>query len=125
MRALVRIAALTIALAMAAPVAAESVRVSTDQVERVHLRGSATDIVIGNPAVADVSLIDARTLAITGKSPGTTSLVVFDRGRRVLFEGPVSVSVAAGQVSMVRGVEAGPSEERVFTCNGVCTARAR
>jgi Flp pilus assembly secretin CpaC len=119
-----RTVALSVTLALAAPAAAQSVRVSADQVERVHLRGSATDVVIGNPAVADVSLIDPRTLAITGKAPGVTSLVVFDRSRRVLFDGPISVGVEAGRVSMVRGAEGGAAEERAYSCNGVCTPKA-
>jgi Flp pilus assembly secretin CpaC len=102
---------------------AEGISVVADQVERVHLRGSAADVVIGNPEVADVSMIDSRTLVITGKAPGTTSLIVFDSARRVLFDGPVSVGVRAGHVAVVRGSEAG-AEEKLFTCYGVCTARA-
>jgi Flp pilus assembly secretin CpaC len=103
---------------------AEGVSVAADQVERIHLRGSAADVVIGNPDVADVAMIDSRTLVITGKAPGTTSLVVFDSARRVLFDGPVSVGVRAGHVAMVRGAEGGAAEEKLFTCYGVCTARA-
>lgn len=119
-------AALAAALTAAAPAAAQSVSVALDHVERVHLRGAAADVVIGNPAVADVSLIDPRTLVVTGKGPGTTSLVVFDRARRVIFEGPISVGVRGGQVAMVRGTEGGAAEEKLFTCAGVCTPqRAR
>ena len=109
--------------AVAAAAQAQSISVSADQVERVHLRGSAADVVIGNPEIADVAMIDSRTLIITGKAPGTTSLVVFDRARHVLFEGPVSVGVRAGHVAVVRGSEGG-AEEKLFTCFGVCTARA-
>jgi len=107
------------------PAAAEGLTVSLDQVERVHLRGSAADVVIGNPGIADVALIDARTLVITGKGPGTTSLVVFDRARRVLFDGPVSVRARAGHVGMVRGNDGGAAEDKVYTCAGVCTLQGR
>ena len=104
---------------------AEGVSVAADQVERIHLRGSAADVVIGNPEVADVVMIDSRTLAITGKAPGTTSLLVFDGSRRVLFDGPVSVSVRAGHVAVVRGGgEGAAAEEKLFTCYGVCSPRA-
>lgn len=123
MRAITLWTTAVLALASAAPAAAESLRVATDQVERLHLRGSAADVVIGNPAIAEVALIDPKTLAVTGKAPGVTTLVVFDRARRVLFEGPVSVSVGAGLVAMVRGAEGGAAEERVFTCNGACAPR--
>ena len=119
------ILALAAFAAVAAAAQAESISVSADQVERVHLRGAAADVVIGNPAIADVTMIDNRTLVITGKSHGVTSLVVFDGQRRVLFEGPVSVGVSGGHVAMVRGAEGGPAEEKVFTCYGVCTPRAR
>ena len=119
-------AALGFACASAAtlPARAQGVVVATDQAERLHLRGAAADVVIANPEVAEVALIDPRTLVITGKAPGRTTLVVFDRARRVLFDGPVSVGVRAGYVTMVRGGGEGAAEERVYTCSGVCTARA-
>ena len=118
------ILALAAFAAAAAAAQAEGVSVAADQVERVSLRGAASDVVIGNPAVADVAMIDSRTLVITGKAPGTTSLVVFDANRRVLFDGPVSVSVRAGHVALVRGGGEAGSAEQVFTCYGVCTPRA-
>lgn len=109
------------AASLAGPAHAESLSVPLDQVQRVQLRGSAADVVIGNPEIADVAMIDPHTLVITGKGPGTTSLLVLDGAHRVLFDGPVSVSSRAGHVAMVRGAEGGPAEERVFTCYGVCT----
>ena len=113
--------ALATLLLSAAPAAAQGLSVALDQAERVSLRGSAADVVIGNPEIADVTMIDSRTLVITGKGQGTTSLLVFDRARRVLFDGPVSVSARAGHVAMVRGSDVGAAEEKVFTCYGVCT----
>jgi Flp pilus assembly secretin CpaC len=104
------------ALAAAAPAAAEGVALAMNQAEKVRLRGSATDVVIGNPEVADVALIDPRTVVVTGKSQGTTRMVIFDAARRVLFDGPVSVGAPYGQVAVVRG-----AQEQTFVCVGACS----
>jgi Flp pilus assembly secretin CpaC len=125
MRAFARCAvasAVLLTLAAPLPAAAEQLSVAADQVQRIHLRGSAADVVIGNPQIADVAFIDPRTLAVTGKGAGRTSLVVFDRARRVLWEGPIDVSPREGHVSMIRGRD-GAAEERIYSCYGACTPR--
>ena len=126
MRSFVLPSALALAtlLSFAAPVMAEGVFVAAHQAKRITLSGSAADVVVGNPEVADVALIGPRTVVVIGKAPGTTSLLVFDKAQRVIFEGPVSVGAAGGQVSMVRGTEGGdPAREQVFTCVGTCSVR--
>ncbi len=105
---------------MAAPAAAEGLALAMNQAEKVRLRGAATDVVIGNPQVADVALIDPRTVVVTGKGQGVTRLVVFDAARRVLFDGPVSVGAEYGQVAVVRG-----DREQTYVCVGACTPNSK
>lgn len=112
-------------LATAPPVSADGVSVAQHQAKRITLSGSAADVVIGDPAVADVALVGPRTVVVIGKAQGTTSLMIFDRAQRVIFEGPVSVGPAGGQVSMVRGAEGGaPAGQQVYTCVGTCSAQS-
>ncbi|MDB5432558.1 MAG: pilus assembly protein CpaC [Caulobacter sp.] len=88
--------------ALAAAAGALSVRL--DQSVRISLRAPATSVVVGNPAIADVSVIDARTILVLGKGSGVTNLVVMDQGGRVLFNREIVVSAGdAGRVSIWRG----------------------
>ena len=44
-----------------------SLNVGIDQAQRVQLRGPAGSVIVGNPAIADVTVVDSNTLYITGK----------------------------------------------------------
>jgi Flp pilus assembly secretin CpaC len=44
-----------------------SLNVEIDQARRVQLRGPAGSVIIGNPEIADVTVVEANTLYITGK----------------------------------------------------------
>ena len=115
-----RLSAFVAALAFSASAGAalaESLAVPLNQVVKLGVRGQATDVMIGAPEVADVALIDGSTLAVTGKAYGSTNLIVLDANRRVLFSGPVTVTGAAGQVTVFRGVE-----ERKYACVNRCEA---
>jgi len=98
------IAALTAVFAFAGAAQAQSLTVRLDQATRVALSGTARDVVIGNPQVADVSVLDGRNLVLTGKSAGVTSLLVVDGLGRTLLDRRVVVTAADdGQVSFYRG----------------------
>lgn len=104
MRRLLSLAAALTALAVAGSAVAQSLSVRTDQAARVQLSASAKDVIIGNPAIADVTVIDARNLLITGKSYGVTNLVVIDgRGRTILDRQIVVSAGDDGRVSIYRG----------------------
>ena len=57
----------------------------------VHLRGKAASVVLGNPKIADVVVHDDRLLFVTGKSFGTTNLLVFDKEKRQIFSSEITV----------------------------------
>ena len=68
------------------------------------MSGPARDV--GNPGIADVNMLDARHLVVTGKSYGVTNLVVTGpSGRTILNRQIVVGAPAAGQVTMHRGVD--------------------
>jgi len=57
----------------------------------IHLRGAAASVVLGSPSIADVAVHDENLLFVTGKSFGTTNLVVFDKAGRQLYSTDIVV----------------------------------
>ena len=96
-------AAFAAVLALAAPAAA-GVLAHIDEATAITLGGSASSVVVGNPSIADATIVDRRRVAILGRSYGTTNVMVFDAAGRVIYNGLVTVGApSAGHVSMFRG----------------------
>jgi Flp pilus assembly secretin CpaC len=76
-----------------------SVDVIVDEARLIRLDADAAQIVVGNPAIADVTAQDARLLVVTGKSYGTTNIIALDaRGKEILS---ARFSVREGDVRQV------------------------
>jgi hypothetical protein len=102
-RTLIPLLALLGTLALAAPASA-AIAARIDEATAVTLSGTASSIIVGNPSVADVSIIDRHRIAVLGRTYGTTNVMVFDAAGRVIYNGLVTVtSPSAGHVSMFRG----------------------
>ncbi len=96
--------ALTLTLALAAPALADSLVVPIDHSMRLAVHGQAASVVVGNPAVADVTVVDTHTLFVSGRGYGETDVVVLDRAGQTIFSGDVIVAAAGGgRVSVYRG----------------------
>ena len=120
MRRTVQAALSVLALAFAAaPAAAGGLAVPLDGAVRLALRAPAADVVVGNSAVADVAVVDERTVIVMGKSHGTTGLLVFDGARRVIWDGSVTVTAPAGRLTIHRGAK---SEQ--YACLSRCEPTA-
>ncbi len=117
MRRLVRpLAALSLALVSAGAAQAQSLSIRVDQASRLALPGVARDVVVGNPAVADVTVLDGRNLVIVGKGPGVTNLLVVDaRGRTLLDREVVVGGGDQGRVAYIRG-----GSIQTFACSPRC-----
>lgn len=87
---------LVVAALAAASTAQAAVRVPVNQAMRVSLRGQAADVIVGNPAIADVNVLDGRTVYLVGKQTGVTNLVILDGAGRTLFSDTVVVGNATG-----------------------------
>ena len=100
---------LFIALAIAATAAATtaqagSTTIHLNQSRRIFLHGAAANIIISDPAVADVSVLDAHSIILLGKGYGATSVLVTDRGGHTLFDEEILVSAPdGGVVTLHRG----------------------
>lgn len=102
---MVRAFVLGVALAglVAAPALADTLVVPIDKSRRLAVNGAAS-VVVGNPQVADVTVVDSHTVFVSGRGYGETDVVVLDALGRVLFSGDVLVAGAqGGQVSVYRG----------------------
>jgi hypothetical protein len=92
------------ALAFSGSAMAQGLPVRIDQATRVTLSAPARDVVIGNPSVADVTIIDGRNLLVMGKAYGVTNLVVLDARGRTILDRQIIVSASDdGRVSFYRG----------------------
>lgn len=117
-----RLALAAIALSLVAgAAAAEALQVPIDQSARVRLSGPAQDVVVANPAVADVNMLDARNLVVLGKQYGVTNLIVVDGlGRTILDRNIVVVAPPEGRMSFYRG-----GEVRTYACAPDCERAER
>lgn len=104
----------TVAAAQGRPV---DLPVAAGQASYVSLGGAVRDVVVGDPSIADVSVVNDRTLVVLGKRPGVTSLLAFGAGGRALADRQVVVSEnVAGSVTVYRGASAS-----TYACASQCT----
>jgi Flp pilus assembly secretin CpaC len=103
--------------AVAAPRAqSESVMVLVDHAKVVRLPEKAQTVVVGNPAIADVSVQRNGVMIVTGKSFGVTNLIALDANGTLLAESLVRVGAASDAVLTVqRGME-----RESYACNPDC-----
>lgn len=95
--------ALVLAAAPAAVVAA-TLPVTMNEAVRVTLPSEAHDIIVGNPDIADVTVVDGRHLIVTGKKFGETNLIVTGmRGETIVDQQIVVPWPSAGRVFMFSG----------------------
>jgi len=110
-------------LALPAVAAAQSrpLNVDIDQSTRVQLRAPAGSVIVGNPRIADVTVVDANTLFITGKGYGVTEVVAVDVLGRTVFQSQVVVTAGdSGRVRVWRGAEA-----TEMACASTCSPSIR
>jgi Flp pilus assembly secretin CpaC len=86
---------------------AQSLNVEIDRSSRISLRGAAASVIVGNPEIADVTVVDASTLFVTGKGYGVTEVVAVDALGRTLYQGEIVVTGGStGSVRVWRGAQA-------------------
>ena len=103
---------------------AQSARISVeiDQAQRVQLSGPAGSVIVGNPEIADVTVVDANTLYITGKGYGVTEVVAVDPIGRTVFQSQIVVTAGdgAGRVRVWRG-----AQSTEMACAASCSPSVR
>ncbi len=94
----------------------DSVLVLVDHAKVVRLPEKARTVIVGNPAIADVTLQRNGVMVVTGKSFGVTNLIALDSSGTLLAESLVRVSAASDALLTVqRGME-----RESYSCTPVC-----
>jgi Flp pilus assembly secretin CpaC len=100
----------------AAAFADTGIGVTMNEAKIVKLARPADTIIIGNPAIADASVQDSRTIVLTGKGFGTTNLVVLDTSGSPMIDEQVTVS--RGDTNSVRIYRR--SDIQTLSCTPYC-----
>src|SRR3984893_3828377 len=70
---------------------AADLMVRYDQSQLLRLPRPATEVIIGNPSIADVAIQGGNLLVVTGKSFGVTNIIALDAQRNVIQDQRVVV----------------------------------
>ena len=90
--------------------------VHINQSRRILLRGAAASVIVSDPSVADVTMIDAHSVILQGKGYGQTDVLVVDHAGRTLLDDRVLVTAPdSGMVTLHRGPAAVD-----YTCAARC-----
>jgi len=88
----------------AAANAGNAVSVPLDQVRIIAFKHPVSTLYVGNPVIADVTIIDNRHAFVQGKAFGTTNILGLDaRGRQIVNEAVVVASSGGSIVTLQRG----------------------
>jgi uncharacterized cupin superfamily protein len=77
------------------------VKVIVDFARPLILARPAGTVIIGNPAIAQATLSDDKTVILTGKTPGSTNLIVMDAEGAEVANVVVDVVAAGGRLVTV------------------------
>lgn len=105
-----------ILLTCAAQAAEQTLQVAVDRASVVRAPDNTATIIIGNPLIADATTQKNGVLVVTGKSYGSTNIMLLDAAGTVLSETIVNVTPATdGLVLVQRG-----AKRESFACNPRC-----
>jgi Flp pilus assembly secretin CpaC len=97
-----------------------SIIVTLDFAKVLSFNRPARTIIIGNPAIVDGTLSDEETIVLTGKSVGTTNMIVLGESGREIANLVVSVVANSNNLmSVYHG-----NTRQVFSCTGPCNPLA-
>ena len=97
--------------------AAEEVRLMPGTLNVLKPPRSVKTIAIGKPEVADATVENARTIIITGKATGSTSMVLLDEAGAEISHIAVQVGPRQRRVRILEG----GAKDREFLCESACS----
>lgn len=100
--------------AMATPAFARTVTIPIDQAKIIVFDKAIATAYVGNPSMADVTVIDPHRIFVLGKAFGTTNLIALDRRGHFISNDPLKVEGhVSGVVTLNRG-----AGQYTFACAG-------
>ena len=102
----------------AAHATAAQLIVEKNHMARITLPAAAGAVIVGNPDIADVNVVDSRTVYILGKGFGNSAVTITGRDGRSLYDAEVVVTaVQQGAITVYKGLK--PS---LMVCSNICIA---
>ena len=85
----------------------DGVALALDEVHTLTFKNPIATVYVGNPAIADVTMIDARHAFVQGKSYGRTNIVALNHDNAQVFNTQVTVTggESSGTVILNRGAQ--------------------
>lgn len=99
----------------------QPVMVTVDRAKIFQIEDGASAVIVGNPFIADVALFDENTVVITGKSYGTTNLVILDKDSKPIVDEVITVRASEDDVVAVYR----KSLRSTMSCNPSCEPTMR
>ena len=90
--------AFAISMALISSAHADQIWLTMDQVRPLKLENPAQSIVVGNPAIADVTVQDNENLLLFGKAPGLTNIYIFDENGEAVDNLMIRVRSTSGDM---------------------------
>lgn len=98
-----------------------TVFVSVDQAKVFRIDEAASTVIIGNPAIADVSVQDRSTLVVTGKAFGSTNLIILDKDNEPVVDEKIVVRYSEEDtVTITRN-----TTQQTYSCTPICNPTLR
>jgi len=91
--------------------------VPMDQVRMITFRAPVSTVYVGNPQIADVTVIDSSRVFLMGKNFGTTNLVALDMDGNQVSNDRITVQTRAGEVVTLHR---GKSQTTIACVGGRC-----
>jgi Flp pilus assembly secretin CpaC len=96
--------------------ASTPINVKVNMARILRISAPASTVIVGNPAVADVTIQDPQTLVLTGKSYGQTNMIVLDSKGNPIAD--TLVEVVQSQADIVTMYSAG--QRNTMACAPSC-----
>jgi len=94
----------------------DMIRVFMDHARIIKLDRPISKVIIGSSEVADVTVADSNTIVLTGKSYGTTNLVILDGDGQAIIDELILVSVDEANTLRIYK----QTERSVYSCSPSC-----
>jgi hypothetical protein len=111
------VACIVSAATLGAPASAADLIVRYDQSQLLRLPRAVSEVIIGNPSIADVTVQGGNLLVVTGKTFGITNIIALDADRNVIQDQRVVVDQDERRTVVLYK---GPARH-TFTCAPACT----
>lgn len=99
----------------------DMLRVFMDHARILKLDRPVSKVIVGNAQVADATVADPKTIVLTGRSFGTTNIVLLDADGNAIVDERILVSIDEGNTVRVYR----QTERSVLSCTPNCEVHAQ